>query len=180
MRVKTRFSCETPVSRNLVCSTLFYVEDVVKTVLSPIINRKSLAMYVSSVDSTRGPPDGPSRVHLKKKGTRQAVAVRRALEDMGHKQLASPIQTDNTTALGFVTKSLNPKATKSTDMKYWWLRDKSDQEQFHYYWNNGKGNCADYLTKHFCAAHHRQTRPSILTSSAELNKFRISKVLHIR
>ena len=76
--------------------------------------------------------------------TRQAIPAKRALKDMGHKQPASPIQTDNTTALGFVTKSLNPKETKSTDMKYWWLREKSDQEQFKYYWNKGKQNHADY------------------------------------
>ena len=67
--------------------------------------------------------------------TRQAIPAKRTLEEMGHKQPATPIQTDNTTALGFVTKTLNPKATKSTDMKYWCLSDKSDQEQFHYYWN---------------------------------------------
>ena len=42
---------------------------MVKTVLSPIINRKSPAMYDSYEDSTRGPPHGPSRVHLKKKGS---------------------------------------------------------------------------------------------------------------
>ena len=62
--------------------------------------------------------------------TRQAIPARQTLEEMGHKQSPSPIQTDNTTSLGFVTKSSNPKATKSTDMKYWWLRDKSDQEEF--------------------------------------------------
>ena len=50
---------------------------------------------------------------------RQAIPARRTLEDMGHKQPPTPIQTDNTTALGFVTKNLNPKATKSTDMRYW-------------------------------------------------------------
>ena len=111
--------------------------------------------------------------------TRQAIPARRTLEEMGHKQPPTPVQTDNTTALGFVTKTLNPKATKSTDMKYWWLRDKSDQEQFQYYWNKGKGNRADYWTKHFCAAHHRETRPTILTDASEVDKLRISKGLAI-
>ena len=51
--------------------------------------------------------------------SRQAIPARRTLEEMGHKQPPTPIQTNNTTALGFVTKNLNPKATKSMDMRYW-------------------------------------------------------------
>ena len=68
--INTRFLCKTPVSRNLVW---FYVDDVVKTVLSTIINRKSPAMYDSYDDSMHGPPDGPSRVHLKKKGNEKNI-----------------------------------------------------------------------------------------------------------
>ena len=56
--------------------------------------------------------------------TRQAFPAFNLLQEMGHKQPATPTQTDNTTALGFVTKNLNPKATKSEDMNYWYLRDK--------------------------------------------------------
>jgi hypothetical protein len=37
--------------------------------------------------------------------SRQAIPARRLLEEMGHKQPPTPIQTDNTTALGFVTKT---------------------------------------------------------------------------
>ena len=109
--------------------------------------------------------------------SRQAIPARRLLEEMGHKQPPTPIQTDNTTALGFVTKNLNPKATKSTDMRYWWMRDRSDQQQFRYYWSSGKGNRADYWTKHFCAAHHREQRPSILTPSHLVDKLRINRRL---
>ena len=55
--------------------------------------------------------------------SRQAILARRLLEEMGHKQPPTPIQTDNTTAFGFVSKIMVPKATKSTDTKYWWMRD---------------------------------------------------------
>ena len=58
--------------------------------------------------------------------SRQAIPARTTLEEMVHKQPPTPIQTDNTTALGFVTKNLQPKATKSTDMRFWWMRDQSD------------------------------------------------------
>ena len=87
--------------------------------------------------------------------TRQAIPARRLLEEMGHKQPATPIQTDNTTAFGFVSKNLNPKATKSEDMNHWFLRDKEDQEQFNYYWGSGKHNDGDHQTKHHYAAHHQ-------------------------
>ena len=60
--------------------------------------------------------------------TGQAIPARQLLEEMGYKQPATPTQTDNTTALGFVSKNLNPKATKSKDMNHWFLRDKEDQE----------------------------------------------------
>ena len=108
--------------------------------------------------------------------TRQAIPARRLLEEMGHKQPATPTQTDNTTALGFVTKNLNPKATKSEDMNYWFLRDKKDQEQFNYYWSEGKHNDGDYQTKHHCAAHHQQVRPRYLTPRDVLDTLRREQV----
>ena len=87
--------------------------------------------------------------------TRLAIPIRNLLAEMGHPQPPTPVQTDNTTALGFVTKNLNPKATKSTDMNYWYMRDKQDQKQFRYYWREGPTNDRDYHTKHHCGAHHR-------------------------
>ena len=105
--------------------------------------------------------------------SRQAIPARHLLEEMGHPQPPTPIMTDNTTALRFVTKNLQPKQTKSTDMRYWWMRDRSDQKQFSYYWGPGSGILADYFTKHFCAAHHREMRPKFLTPASVLNAFRV-------
>ena len=48
--------------------------------------------------------------------SRQAILARTTLEEMVHAQPPTPIKTDNTTALGFVSKHLQPKATKSADM----------------------------------------------------------------
>ena len=56
------------------------------------------------------------------------------VKEMGHKQPPTPIQTDNTTALVFVTKKLQTKSTKSTDMKHWFMRDLQERNQFRYYW----------------------------------------------
>ena len=49
-------------------------------------------------------------------------------------------------------------------MRYWWMRDRAGRNQFRYYWGSGKSNRGDYYTKHFCAAHHRETRPKIFTN----------------
>ena len=95
--------------------------------------------------------------------TCHATPARKLLNEMGHKQPATPAHTDNTTALGFVTKNLNPKATKSADMNNWYMRDKQDQLQFRCYWREDKRNNADYQTKHFCPAHHQEKRFSYLT-----------------
>ena len=108
--------------------------------------------------------------------TRQAILARSFLEEIGDKQPPTPVQTDNTTAHGFVTRNLNPKATKSIDMNYWFMRDKSDQKQFKYYWKKGKGNNdADYQTKHHCAAHHKEVRPRYLTPRDVLDALREEK-----
>jgi hypothetical protein len=48
----------------------------------------------------------------------QVVPVRYLLKEMGHPQLPTPLQTDNMTALCFVTNNLQPKTTKLTGMNY--------------------------------------------------------------
>jgi hypothetical protein len=60
--------------------------------------------------------------------SRLAIPARTMLIEMGHPQPPTPMQTDNTTALGFVTKHLQPKQTKSTHMQHWWMRDRQDQK----------------------------------------------------
>ena len=97
-----------------------------------------------------------------------------AAEEPGHPQPSTPVQTNNTTALGFANKNLQPKVTKSTDMKNWWLRDREAQEQFKFYWAPGLNNDADYFTKHFCEAHHREKRPRFLTPKEIVNELRKS------
>eukprot|EP00804_Cyclotella_cryptica_P014938 CCRYP_000561-RA/>CCRYP_000561-RA protein AED:0.47 eAED:0.47 QI:0/-1/0/1/-1/0/1/0/59 len=41
---------------------------------------------------------------------------------MGHPQPPTPIQTDNSTALGVVNNTIQPKRTKAMDMRFHWLR----------------------------------------------------------
>eukprot|EP00804_Cyclotella_cryptica_P002446 CCRYP_019168-RA/>CCRYP_019168-RA protein AED:0.13 eAED:0.13 QI:0/0/0/1/0.5/0.4/5/0/1227 len=94
---------------------------------------------------------------------RKAVKERNILEELGHKQPPTPIQTDNSTAEGIVNNHVQPKRTKAMDMWFHWLRDRANQKQFRFYWRPGTTNRGDYFTKHHPAAHHRNMRPELLT-----------------
>jgi hypothetical protein len=109
---------------------------------------------------------------------KQAVHLRRTLEELGHPQPPTPIQTDNTTAQGVVTNNILPKATKSMDMQFHWLRDREFREQFRSYWRSGTKNLGDYWTKHHPGAHHQSFRPEILTAQGVVDALR--KILSAR
>jgi hypothetical protein len=44
---------------------------------------------------------------------REAIPIRHLLEEMGHKQPPTPMQTDNSTAHGVVTNNIQPRRTKA-------------------------------------------------------------------
>jgi hypothetical protein len=94
---------------------------------------------------------------------REAVYMRIILEDMGHKQPPTPIQTNNAMAEAVVNAKIQPKRTKAMDMRFHWLRDRECQKQFKFYWRPGKQNYTDYWTKHHSAAHHVNMRKEFLT-----------------
>jgi hypothetical protein len=106
---------------------------------------------------------------------REAVPQRQLLEEMGHPQPPTPIQTDNSTALGVVTCNIQPRRTKAMDMRFHWLRCREAQKQFRFFWRPGKTNLADYWTKHHCTAHHIQQRPNFLTPQGIITALRASK-----
>ena len=58
---------------------------------------------------------------------KKMITLRHTLIEMGWTQTQTPIQTDNSTALGFTNKTIVNKSTKSSDMKLWWLRDRESQ-----------------------------------------------------
>jgi hypothetical protein len=84
---------------------------------------------------------------------REAIYLQCILVEMGHPQPKTPIQTDISTAEGFINSKIQPKRTKSMDMWFKWLKDRQAKEQFRFYWRSGKTNLADYFTKHHPVAH---------------------------
>ena len=95
---------------------------------------------------------------------RDALPLRVCLEEMGHPQPPTPIQVDNTTAVGFANSRIKMKATKAIDMRFYWIRDRIKQDEFFVYWGPGDGNTADYVSKHHSPTHHKNMRPSFFVN----------------
>jgi hypothetical protein len=101
----------------------------------------------------------------------EAVYIQIILEEMGHKQPPTPIQTDNAMADAIINGKIQPKRTKAMDMRFHWLRDRECHNQFKFYWRPGKTNYADYWTKHHSATHHVNIRRSFSHLSLSLTCF---------
>ena len=91
---------------------------------------------------------------------RDMVPLRNTLTEMGWPQPKSPIQTDNSTAVGFVNDTIITRRIKMICMRIHWLRCRESQGQFRFYWDKGTNNLADYSTKHHPPAYHIAHRPT--------------------
>ena len=85
---------------------------------------------------------------------REMIPLRNALDEMGWKQPRSPVQTDNSTANGFIQDTIIQRRIKMIWMRLHWLRCRAAQGQFRFYWNRSATNMADYHTKHHPPAYH--------------------------
>jgi len=90
----------------------------------------------------------------------EMVPLRNALEEMGWKQPRSPIQVDNTTAVGYVNNTIIARRIKSLEMRLNWLKCRESQGQFRIFWDKGSHNLADYHTKHHPPEYHIAHRHS--------------------
>jgi hypothetical protein len=50
--------------------------------------------------------------------------IRINLIELGHKQPATPLHTDNYTAFGILNETIKQKRSKATEMRYHWLTDR--------------------------------------------------------
>ena len=87
-----------------------------------------------------------------------AIGLQNTLNEMGHPQEKTCVSTDNTTATSFVHSAMRAKHSKSWDMKFNWLRDRTAQQQFEVKWEKGITNQADYFTKHHSPRVHKAPR----------------------
>ena len=152
-RVGGHFFCSSDVDDPPNNGAVLNISKILKAVMSSAAEAELGALYINA---------------------REAIPMRHLLQEMGHKQPATPIQTDNSTAFGVVTNNIQPRRTKAMDMRFHWLRCRDSQDQFRYYWRPGPTNRADYWTKHHCAAHHIEKRPTILTPKFIIDALRAS------
>jgi hypothetical protein len=101
---------------------------------------------------------------------KEACPFRAYLEELGHPQPPTPIQTNNSTAAGIANESVKQKRSKAIDMHFYWIRDRVGQGQFFVCWNESSLNKADYFTNHHPASHHQAIRSSYLHSPLDRSK----------
>jgi hypothetical protein len=65
---------------------------------------------------------------------------------MGHNQYATELKTDNTTAYGMINNTVQQKRSKAIDMRFDWVKDRVEQDQFIVIWALGDTNMGDYFT----------------------------------
>ena len=85
--------------------------------------------------------------------------MRTTLEELDLPQLPTLLKTDNSTADGIMNKTIKQRQSKAVDKRFYWLQDRVEQGEFRVFCAPGENNLADYFTKYYSPATHRQLRP---------------------
>ena len=93
---------------------------------------------------------------------KDAVPIRTTLIEINWPQPPTPIQVENSTAVGIANQTIKQKMSKAVDMRFYWVIDRIKQGQLKVYWIPGSTNIADYPTKHHSTEHHVKVRPLYL------------------
>jgi hypothetical protein len=93
-------------------------------------------------------------------GCKLAVPLHTTLEEMGHTQHKCTMVTTNIImAQGLTMGTMTPKASKSIDQCFHWLKCRNAQHLFLYLWCHGINNQADYASKPHLVKHHQAVQP---------------------
>ena len=87
-----------------------------------------------------------------------SVPIRTILIEINNPQQPTPIQVDNSTAVGIANKSIKQKRSKAMDMRFLWIQDRIIQEHFNVFWKPRPTNLGYYHPKHHPTPHHIQVR----------------------
>ena len=98
--------------------------------------------------------------------TKEATPLCTTLEELGHPQPPTPVLVDNSTAVGLANDTVTQRRSRAIDMRFYWIRDRVQQNQFHVYWAPAHLNLADYFTKHHTPSHHRRMRKYFVYTTA--------------
>ena len=84
-----------------------------------------------------------------------AYFERTILAALHYPQLATTIYADNIAAVGVVNDTVKLRKSKSYDMRYHWIRDRTRRKVFSVIWAAGNTNDADFFTKIQPSARHQ-------------------------
>jgi hypothetical protein len=126
-----------------------------------LVNSKIIDAVMSSVQESE---TGSGFINAK-----DAVPICTTLQEMGHPQGPTPLQFDNKCAVGILTDTVVQRRSKAMDMRFYWVRDRHRQKQFHVHWKRGQENLADYPTKHHSTKHHIAVRPTYVLNNLRRN-----------
>jgi len=71
---------------------------------------------------------------------KEGTVLRTMLEEMGHPQPATPLQTDNSTTDGIVNGTCKQRQSCAIGMRFYWVCDHTQQGHFHIFWAPGSNN----------------------------------------
>ena len=94
---------------------------------------------------------------------REATSASNTLVDLGHPQQATLIICDNKCAVGIANRAVKQKRSKSMNMRFHWIRDQVELDNFTIEWEPGATNLADYFTKNHPVHHHQSMRHVYVT-----------------
>ena len=104
-----------------------------------------------------------------------AIDIRNMLKALGHRQPATPVKTDNSTAESFVKNLIKQRRSKSWDVRYHWLPEKQNDNTFNIYWDRGNNNWSDYHSNHHSPTYHRKMRKYYILKGFLLKTLKMSK-----
>jgi hypothetical protein len=106
----------------------------------------------------------------------EALPICITLNELGHTQPATSMQTDNSTGAGFASDTIKQKRSKATGIHFYWVKDRVSQNQFIIYWQPGPENLGDYHTRHHSPSHHRHMQPTYPLTCMKLPTQRLATV----
>ena len=90
---------------------------------------------------------------------KEGEILKTSLEEMGHPQGPTSMQTDTSEASGIINETAKQRRSKAIDMRFYSVRDICKQKHFLIYWLPGKYNMGDYHTKFHSPSHHQKQTP---------------------
>ena len=89
----------------------------------------------------------------------KATYMKAYLAEMGQLQPPTLVATNNTAANSIFNGTEKQKRYRAIDMRFYWVRGRIRQNNFHIFWEEGNKNLVSYVTKKHPIWHHRAMRP---------------------